>query len=463
MDESTPTSKTAGAAAVAPPDLTLRVYAERVRLFYRQQITTIAASTAIACFLVTILWAESGVSVSMLVWLGIMIAIQLSRLVARTLFMRAKPGVEDTERWGRIAIALTAGAGICWGASVLLFFDPTAPMNLVAMTMTATGIASGGLAVLSALPAAYLAYLLAHLPPVIFVLGITGDFVNIVFATCLVFFVIVLITAVRTVSSTLEESLRLRFERLEMIDRLDDARIRAESANRTKSEFLAMMTHELKTPLNAIIGYAALIGGHPGISRDPKIESFTNEIHEGARRLLSLINDILDLSRADAGKLTLQEGLFSIGAAVERCRQLIQPHAEEAKVELKMELDEGLPAVRGDERLIRQAIFNLLSNAIKFTPAGGRVRIGVRRESDGSAVVEVTDTGIGIAAEDLSRAMEPFEQISRGHARERSGSGLGLPLAKRIAESHRGRIDITSRTGSGTTVRLVLPADRVVP
>jgi signal transduction histidine kinase len=268
---------------------------------------------------------------------------------------------------------------------------------------------------------------------------------------------------VRTVSSTLEESLRLRFERLEMIDRLDGARIRAESANRTKSEFLAMMTHELKTPLNAIIGYAALIGGHPGISRDPKIESFTNEIHEGARRLLSLINDILDLSRADAGKLTLQEGLFSIGAAVERCRQLIQPHAEEARVELKMELNEGLPAVRGDERLIRQAIFNLLSNAIKFTPAGGRVRIGAKRETDGSAVVEVTDTGIGIAAEDLSRAMEPFEQISRGHARERSGSGLGLPLAKRIAESHRGRIDITSRTGSGTTVRLFLPADRVVP
>lgn len=463
MDEGAPATRITGAVAVAPPDLARRVYAERVRLFYKQQVTTIAASTAIACFLVTILWSESGVSLPMLAWLGMMVAVQLTRLVARILFMRAKPGIDDTARWGRLAVLLTAGAGICWGASVLLFFDPTSPINLVAMTMTATGIASGGLAVLSALPAAYLAYLLTHIPPVVFLLGITGEFANLVFAVCFVFFAIVLITAVRTMSSNLEESLRLRFERMEMIERLDEARIRAESANRTKSEFLAMMTHELKTPLNSIIGYAALIGGHAGAARDPKIESFTNEIHEGARRLLSLINDILDLSRADAGKLTLQEGLFSIGTAVERCRQLIQPHADEAKVELKMELGDGLPAIRGDERLIRQAVFNLLSNAIKFTPAGGRVRIGARREADGTAVIEVIDTGIGIAAEDLSRAMEPFEQISRGLARERSGSGLGLPLAKRIAESHRGRIDITSRTGAGTAVRLVLPADRVVP
>ena len=463
MDESPTASRTSGSAAVAPPDLARRVYAERVRLFYRQQIPTVAASLAIAGFLVTILWAEFGMSYPMLGWLGTMITVQLTRLVARTFFMRAKPKVDAADRWGRIAVLLTAAAGVSWGASVLLFFDPTAPMNLVAMTMTATGIASGGLAVLSALPAAYLAYLLTHIPPVIFVLTVTGEFVNLVFAACFVFFIVVLVTAVRAMSATLEESLRLRFERIEIIERLDEARIRAESANRTKSEFLAMMTHELKTPLNSIIGYAALIGGHPGTARDPKIESFTNEIHEGARRLLTLINDILDLSRADAGKLTPQEGLFSIGAAVERCRQLIQPQAEEAKVDLKMELAEGLPAVRGDERLIRQAIFNLLSNAIKFTPAGGRVRIGARRDPDGTAVVEVTDNGIGIAAEDLPRAMEPFEQVSRGLARERSGSGLGLPLAKRIAESHRGRIEITSRTGAGTTVRLILPADRVVP
>ena len=450
-------SKVAGGASEASPDIVRRVYAERVRLFYKQQISTILASSTIACFLVTVLWSEFGVSVPLMGWLGTMLTIQLGRFVVRALFLRAGPNADDAPRWGRIAVLTTAASGICWGASVLLFFDPTSPMNLVAMTMTATGIA-----VLSALPAAYLAYLASHIPPVILVLAVTGEFVYLVFAACFVFFLVVLISAARAMGAMLDESLRLRFERLEMIDRLDEARIRAESANRAKTEFLAMMTHELKTPLNSIIGYAALIGGHPGTGRDSKLESFTNEIHEGARRLLSLINDILDLSRADAGKLTPQEGLFSIGAAIERCQQLIRPQAEEARVALKMDLADSLPAIRGDERLIRQAILNLLSNAIKFTPAGGQVRIGARREPNGPVVIEVNDTGIGIAAEDLSRAMEPFEQVSRGHARERSGSGLGLPLAKRIAESHRGRIEIESRTGAGTTVRLVLPADRVV-
>jgi two-component system cell cycle sensor histidine kinase PleC len=453
-------------AVGAPRDgvagLAARIHAERVRLFYRQQRATIAASTTIACFLATILWSESGLTTPLIGWLAAMIAVQLGRLVLMLLYNRASPPVEAAARWGRYAVLATGLSGVWWGVSVLMFFEPTSPVNLVAMTMTATGIASGGLAVLSALPAAYLAYLATHIPPVIVLLAATGEFVNLVFAACFVFFLIVLVSSVRTIGAMLDESFRLRFERMEMIEHLDRARINAESAGRAKSEFLAMMTHELKTPLNAIIGYAALIGSLPGASQQAKLESYTNEIHGGARQLLALINDILDLSRADAGRLELQEGMFSIGAAIERCRQLIQPHADEARVELRMELAERLPALRGDERLIRQAILNLISNAIKFTPAGGNVRIGARHTQEG-LVVEVADTGVGIAPEDLPRAMEPFEQISRGHARERTGSGIGLPLAKRIAELHRGRLDITSRFGAGTTARLLLPPERIVP
>ncbi|MBM3547304.1 MAG: HAMP domain-containing histidine kinase [Alphaproteobacteria bacterium] len=442
--------------------LAARVHAERVRLFYKQQRTTIAASTTIACFLVTILWSESGLSATLIGWLVTMIAIQIGRFVLQLVFMRVSPGVDGAVRWGRIAVLTTGLAGICWGASVLLFFEPTSPMNLVAMTMTATGVASGGLAVLSALPAAYLAYLVSHISPVVVLLAVTGEFVYLVFAACFVFFLVVLVASVRAMGALLEESLHLRFGRMEMIEHLDQARINAEVAGRAKAEFLGMMTHELKTPLNAIIGYAALIGSLPGASQQGKLEGYTSEIHGGARRLLALINDILDLSKADSGKLDLQEGMFSTGAAIERCWQLIQPHAEEARVELTMDLPESLPALRGDERLIRQAVLNLVSNAIKFTPAGGSVRIGAQHTEEG-LVIEVVDTGIGIAPEDLPRAMEPFEQISRGYARERSGSGIGLPLAKRIAELHRGRLEITSRTGVGTTARLILPPERVIP
>jgi len=447
---------------VGADSLDARVYAERVRLFYRQQATTITASATIACFLVSLLWSELGFSPLLFGWLGAMIAVQLGRLALRILYMRASPGVEEAERWGHYAVLATGLSGICWGASVLLFFEPASPINLVATTMAATGIAAGGLAVLSALPAAYLAYLATHIPPVIILLAVTGEFAHLVFAACFIFFLIVLVSSIRAIGGMLEESLRLRFERLEMVEHLDRARINAESAGRAKGEFLAMMTHELKTPLNAIIGYAALIGSLPGTTQHGKLESYTSEIQGGARRLLALINDILDLARADAGRLDLQEGMFSIGAAIERCWQLAQPHAEEARVELRLELAETLPALRGDEKLIRQAILNLISNAIKFTPAGGSVRIGVHHAEEG-LVIDVADTGIGIAPEDLPRATEPFEQISRGHARERSGSGIGLPIAKRIAELHRGRLEITSRAGAGTSVRLTLPPERVIP
>ena len=415
----------------------------------------------IAVLLFILLWSDAGASPRLVIWIAAMTFVQLSRLALYVLFMRTHPGVDRAPAWARIAVAATGTSGIFWGASVLFFFDPASPANLVAMTMAATGIAAGGTAVLSTIPMAYAVFATFHLSPLVVQLAATGDFANLVFAAGFIFFFFILFFTVRTMGATLDESLRLRFERIDMIEHLEAARIHAESASRAKSEFLALMTHELKTPLNAIIGYAALIGSLPGSPRDAKLEAYTSEIHEGARRLLALINDILDLSKADAGKLDLREGIFSIGAAIARCRQLILPRAEDAKIELGMELDDGLPAVRGDERLIRQAVLNLLSNAIKFTPTGGLVRIGARRMADGGVVIEVTDNGIGMSAEDLPRAMEPFEQISRGYARQRAGSGLGLPLAKRIAEIHRGRIEIASQAGDGTTVRLVLPADRV--
>jgi two-component system cell cycle sensor histidine kinase PleC len=462
VDEASPRSKAVGAAEQEPADLDRKVHAERIRLFYKQQTTTVAASSTIAVFLVVILWSDSGASPLLLGWLATMLVLQICRAVVRTLYFRASPDSDTAPRWGRSAVLTTAVSGLCWGASVLLFFDPASPTNLVAMTMAATGIAAGGLAVLSALPAAYLAYLASHVPPLIVLLAATGEFANIVFAASFVFFLVVLVFSVRTMGATLDESLRLRFERIGMIEHLNQARIHAESAGRAKSEFLAMMTHELKTPLNSIIGFAALIGSLPGSTRDNKLENYTSEIQDGARRLLALINDILDLSKADAGRLGLQEGLFSLGAAIERCRQLVTSHAEEAKLVLRMELADGLPALRGDERLIRQAILNLLSNAIKFTPAGGFVRIAASHVDEG-IVIEVSDNGIGISPEDLPRAMQPFEQISRGSTRERAGSGIGLPLAKRIAELHRGRLEIASRTGGGTTVRLILPPERIVP
>ncbi len=463
MDEASAPTDILRAPKEGASEIARRVFAERVHLFYRQLRAALGASTVISTLLVTVLWSESGPSMRLLGWISAMILVQMARLLLHAAFMRASPGVEDAPRWARFAVVSTAVSGLCWGASILLFFDPTSPTNLIVMTMTATGMAAGGIAVLATLPLAYIVYLATHLPPLIILLAATGGFVNLAFAVGFIFFVLILLSAVRTIGTTLEESLRLRFERIGMIEHLEEARAQAESASRAKSEFLAMMTHELKTPLNSIIGYAELISEQPPAKLGDKFGDYVRDIRSGAHNLLSLINDILDLSKADAGKLDLQEGLFSVGAAIERCLRVIQPRADEGGIELRLELAQDLPAVRGDERLIRHALLNLLSNAVKFTRPGGLVRIGARRSPDGGVVIEVTDSGIGMAPEDIPRALEPFQQIDHGLKRERTGSGLGLTLAKRFAELHRGRIEVASRPGVGTTARLVMPADRVVP
>lgn len=453
-------------AFIAPKDgaseIARRVFAERVNLFYRQLRVALAASVVIAGLLVLVLWSESGPSMRLLGWISAMILIQLARLLLHAAFVRAAPGIESARTWARLAVISTAASGLCWGASVLLFFDPSSPTNLIVMTMAATGMAAGGIAVLATLPLAYILYVGTHLPPLIVLLAVAGGFVNLVMAAAFIVFILILLSAVRTTGATLEESLRLRFERIGMIEHLEQARAQAESASRAKSEFLAMMTHELKTPLNSIIGYSELISEQPAAQRGDKLGDYARDIHDGAHNLLTLINDILDLSKADAGKLNLQEGLFSVEAAIERCRRAIQPRADEGGIELRTELAHELPALRGDERLIRHALINLLSNAVKFTRPGGLVRIGARRTPDGGIVIDVTDSGIGMAPEDIPRALEPFQQIDHGLKRERTGSGLGLTLAKRFAELHRGRIEVASRPGVGTTARLVMPADRVV-
>ena len=241
------------------------------------------------------------------------------------------------------------------------------------------------------------------------------------------------------------------------------AKEQAELANRAKSEFLANMSHELRTPLNAIIGFSDMIRGQLlGPIGSPKYLEYGKDIYQSGQHLLAIINDILDLSRIEAGKVELYEEAIDVCKAVGSCLHLVTERAETAGVNLKSEIADGHPPLYADERNLKQILINLLSNAVKFTPAGGKVTIKTWSRPDDGYVFQVSDTGIGIAREDIPKALAPFQQIDSDLNRKYEGAGLGLPLTKSLVELHGGSLDLQNEVGVGTTVTVRFPAERIV-
>jgi signal transduction histidine kinase len=228
-----------------------------------------------------------------------------------------------------------------------------------------------------------------------------------------------------------------------------------ETASRHKSEFLASMSHELRTPLNAIIGFSQVLRQRMFGELNAKQEEYLDDILSSGNHLLSLINDVLDLSKVEAGQVELELADFSLREALERGVAMVRERATKSGVMVTLELDPGVDVVHGDERRLRQVVFNLLSNAVKFTPGGGAVDVWAAR-SNGAVRVSVSDTGPGIAPADQERIFEEFQQTELG-ARQREGTGLGLALSRRLVELHGGRLWVESEIGSGSRFVFTLP------
>ncbi len=232
-------------------------------------------------------------------------------------------------------------------------------------------------------------------------------------------------------------------------------------ANRAKSEFVANMSHELRTPLNAIIGFSEMLSRSFFGKLTEKQAEYVNDIHFSGSHLLKLINDILDISKIEAGHSELQEEEVPVREVVESCLNLIRPKAQETKVSLAVRGISPMQLLYADERKLKQVLINLLSNAVKFTPPGGSVEVRADIEPDGAYTISVVDSGVGIAPEDIEKALAPFGQIDSGLDRKYEGTGLGLPLTKSLVEAHGGTLTLESSLGVGTTIKVKFPSGRL--
>lgn len=258
-----------------------------------------------------------------------------------------------------------------------------------------------------------------------------------------------------------KEALIVELEQSKSIS--DEARRRAETANIAKSQFLATMSHELRTPLNAVLGFSEVMKSEIlGPHTVPTYKEYANDIHESGQHLLNLINEILDLSRIEAGRYELQEEGVTIADIAEDSHRLLKLRAEKKDLTILLNIHEQLPQLWADERAIRQICLNLLSNAIKFTPTGGTIALTIGATRSGGQYLSINDTGPGIPEDEIPRVLQSFGQGSLAHQTAEGGTGLGLPIVMGLVELHGGTFDLKSKVNRGTLVTVTFPQERVM-
>lgn len=241
---------------------------------------------------------------------------------------------------------------------------------------------------------------------------------------------------------------------------VNTARVEAELASKAKSEFIASMSHELRTPLNAIIGFSDMMQSHKDLP-DTQTDQYATYINEAAQHLLQLINEILDVSKIQAGALTVDLQMLDIKPMVESCVHFVEMRAAEQGVSVICNIAEDLPPIKADPLRLKQVMLNLLSNAVKFTQQDGKVVVDVAAEGKGYVAFSVTDTGRGMSQEELQMATQPFGQVRSGRLEANEGTGLGLPISVALIKSHGGKFTLESQLNAGTCARFIIPTGTI--
>jgi signal transduction histidine kinase len=396
----------------------------------------------------------------------------------------------------RITLCAALGGGL-WGLFALIVFPADSLSHQVLLALVAGSTAAASLVSLQSIPLASASYILLSLAPLILSFGRVGDPLHWFMTEMLTAYTVVLIALSHNSYASFLQGVRLRLTNAELLERAAvanetlkrsigelewsrgrlikqaaelkklanasaEAQRKAEAANLAKSAFLANMSHELRTPLSAIIGFSEMMQREAlGPVGSTRYRAYADDINRSGMHLLDLVNDLLDLSKIEAGKMELAEDFVDMDQLIADCLVLVRDAAARADIELALDKDPRLPPVFADERKLKQILINLLSNAIKFTGAGGGVEIVASIAASGGLQVSIRDSGVGISPEDIARVFEPFVELRDATGSDQPRTGLGLPLSRKLAELHGGALEIESTLGRGTTVLLSLPPGRV--